>query len=214
MGERLAIDPRGEPDPRVIRRAAELLGAGEVIAGPSDTVYGFLARPGSAAAAATLARLKGREDRFLLVADGVERVRALVSISDDALWPRLAAVWPGPVTVVLPRRPEVAWTTAPTLAVRVPDHRFLRAVIAATGEALVSTSANRRGKPPALDADTVWREFSREIPLVVDGGAATVTRPSTLVDCTTHPPRILREGSGDVRALLDPSFPRSLESET
>jgi len=198
----VAIDVAA-PSGKVLDRATRLLGAGEVIAAPSDTVYGFLASPHSERARATLARYKGRSGSFLLLVASWEQVDAWTRDVPDATRERLHRVWPGPVTAVLPAHPRAPGATAGTLALRMPDSVFLHSLLGTVGEPLLSTSANRAGKAPLLTAPDVEAEFP-DLPLILDGGPAPSSEPSTVVDLTVSPPRILRAGRGRVEPLLDP----------
>jgi L-threonylcarbamoyladenylate synthase len=187
---------------------AELLQAGEVVAAPSDTVYGFLALPSSGKARSALVRLKGRSENFLLLVGSWEDVRSWTQDVPEETMGRLRRVWPGPVTAVLPARTGRPAATRGTLGLRMPDSVFLRALLERVGEPLLSTSANRPGLPAPTRAEEVEVEFP-EVPLVLDGGPSVSALPSTVVDLTVSPPRVLRRGRGDVEPLLDPPGPAS-----
>ena len=166
----------------------------------SDTVYGL---HGSApATGARLTALKGRPDGkplLVLVADG----RSAETITGTAPPPALAALWPGPLTIVLPvaePAPTPVAAGAGSLAVRVPADPALRAIIAAVGAPLYSTSANRTGEPPLGDPAALRAAFGSSVELIVDDGPVAATAPSTIVDVTTSPPRILRAGAVAVTA--------------
>ena len=115
-----------------------------------------------------------------------------------------AAFWPGPLTLVLPKNPAVplAVTRTPTVAVRIPDHTVARALIAAVGVPLAVTSANRSGDPATTDPAVVAMTLGRHVAAVLDGGLAPGGVPSTIVDCTVEPPRILRPGPVPAAAIL------------
>jgi len=186
------------PDPDVVSRVVTLLRAGEVIAGPSDTVYGFLARP-VPRALNTLRALKGREGPYILLVSGWASAKSATRDVTEAIWERVSHVWPGPVTVVLPG------ASGQSVALRMPKARLLLEILEEIGEPLISTSANRAGLPAPMSAEEVLGAFAREnVPLLLDGGIATSPEPSTLVDLTGMHPRVLRQGQGDARPLLDP----------
>jgi len=178
--------------------AARAIAAGGVIAFPTDTVYGLgvdLWRPSAIAA---LYGVKGRpDDKALpvLMADPGEWRD--VALAFPATAQRLAAAfWPGGLTLVLRRRPEVPDAVAPlapTIALRVPDHAALRGVLARTGP-LASSSANLSGRPTATSAAEVRATLGHGLALVLDGGTRTAQRPSTIVDVTGAEPVILRHG--------------------
>lgn len=187
-----------------IEALVEAIQAGEVVAIPTDTVYGLAALPDDDAALQRLAELKGRSDDqpFAVLLDNVERVRdALEDVSAlDALTP----FWPGPVTAVVRVRSEFApgvVTPEGTIGLRMPDDGLTRELIHACGGALAVTSANRSGEPPAEHASEIAAIFGDEL-LVLDGGPRTGRPPSTIIDLSVEPPVVLREGPIDGAAVL------------
>lgn len=181
-----------------IERASRLLKAGEVIAFPTDTVYGLAALASDGRAVRRVFELKGRSfgrPLILMVAEParLERWAEL----DNRARACMEAWWPGPLTLVLPARPgagpPLTSSGRPrTIAARIPDHAVAAALLREVGEALATTSANRSGEPPArtaLEAASV-----RGVDAVVDGGRAPGGVPSTLLDLTGPEPRILRPG--------------------
>ena len=111
--------------------------------------------------------------------------------------------WPGGLTLIVPKGsavpPEVSST--PTVAVRLPDLALTRQIIAAVGAPVAATSANRSGQPDALTAGEVMAQLKGRIAAVVDGGPCPGGIPSTILDCTTDPPRVLRKGAIPVETL-------------
>ena len=187
------------PDPNAVNRAVTLLRAGEVIAGPSDTVYGFLARPTVPRALDTLKSLKGREGPYILLVANLAAARTATRGVTETTWERVSRVWPGPVTVVLPG------ASGQSVALRMPKTTLLITILEDLGEPLISTSANRAGEPAPLAAAEVMGPFAHEaVPLLLDGGPATSREPSTLVDLTGTHARVLRQGKGNAAPLLDP----------
>lgn len=188
----------GDPTSAVEQIAAALL-AGEVVLLPTDTVYGLVALPRIASATAQLFELKGRATATplaVLCAD-VGQAMALVAPEDGRA---LAAVgarwWPGPLTVVARRRPGVELhlgEPASTIGLRVPDHDAVRAVAALVGP-VAATSANLHGAPTPTTASEAAASLGSGIALVVDGGLL-VGVASTVVDATTRPWTVLREGT-------------------
>jgi len=162
-----------------------------VTAIPTETFYGLAVPPADAVAVERVVAMKGRsaEKRFPVVGATLEQLDNLVRL--EGTWRRrLAAVWPAPLTVVLP----AAARGGGTLAVRVPAHPLLRALLAEVGP-LTATSANRSGAPAHCDPSGVGRELGAELDLLLDGGATAGGLPSTLVDLTSSPPRRLRPGA-------------------
>jgi L-threonylcarbamoyladenylate synthase len=200
----LATAPDSGVAADVVLRAARALSAGQVVAIPTDTVYGLAAALDRPDAIERLYTLKGRPVEKaipVLIADPA-RVSMLTSCL-SATAERLAqAFWPGALTLVLPALPGLppGVTTVTndgikTVAIRVPDNPVARAIIAAAGGALAVTSANRSGAAPAVEARQVC-ELGLPVPLlIVDGGRAPGGMPSTIVVATTKRSEILREGA-------------------
>ncbi|MEX0907691.1 MAG: L-threonylcarbamoyladenylate synthase [Gemmatimonadota bacterium] len=191
--------------PQVVRH----LEADGLLAYPTETVYGF----GGAAttrAAAALRRLKQREPGkpFLLLVEGPRQAPG-VRWTDAAL--TLARLfWPGPLTLVLPARPRAfpagVRAVDGTVALRASPHPAVRAILAAAGAPLTSSSANAPRRPPALDAAGVaaaLAALNAVDVLVLDGGRLPPSRPSTIVACTDATVRVLREGAIDRVELLN-----------
>jgi L-threonylcarbamoyladenylate synthase len=173
-----------------IARAAALLADGELVAFPTDTVYGVGVAAARRDRLPALFALKDRPlDKLIpiLVAD----ISETSGFDADDRAHRLAArFWPGALTLVLPG------DGAPTQAFRAPDHPVALALIRAAGP-LLATSANRSGQPDTLGADDVLIAFAGqqdELAAVLDGGAVPGGRASTVLDLSVNPARVLREG--------------------
>jgi len=183
-----------------IARAAELLRVGELVAIPTETVYGLAVRADDAAAVARLFVAKGRpSDNPLIVhiADvaDVPRVARAVTPLARLLLTHLA---PGPLTLVLDARddlPRAVTAGLDTVAVRIPDHPVALAVLRACGVPLAAPSANRSGRPSPTRAAHVLADLSGAIAAVIDGGATAHGLESTVVDARGGEPRVLREGA-------------------
>jgi L-threonylcarbamoyladenylate synthase len=182
-----------------VERAAELLRAGQLVALPTETVYGLAANAWDAAAVARIYQVKGRPARNPIIVHvaGLELARDCV-----AGWPPLAdklarAFWPGPLTLVLPRSsriPDIVAAGGPTVGVRWPSHPFIQAVIRACGFPLAAPSANPAGRVSPTNAGHVRKAFDGRIPLIVDGGPSQVGLESTVLDLAAARPRLLRPG--------------------
>ncbi|MBW8772686.1 MAG: L-threonylcarbamoyladenylate synthase, partial [Gemmatimonadetes bacterium] len=155
-------------------------------------------------AVAGVARLKGREPGkpFLLIIADPKMAEDLGLLFNASARMLARAFWPGPLTLALPGGPRLpAMLRGPEggIAVRHTGHAGLAKLVAAYGEPITSTSANRPGRPPAPGAEAVGEEFAPEIAagelLVLDGGVLGRVPPSTLVDCTHEEPRLVREGA-------------------
>lgn len=183
-----------------LARAAALLAQGELVAIPTETVYGLAVRADDAAAVARLFIAKGRPaDNPLIV--HVASVGAIDTVA-QALTPLaarlLASFAPGPLTVVLDARPDLPRAVTgglDTVGVRIPDHAIARALIERSGLALAAPSANRSSRPSPTTAAHVLADLDGRIAAVVDGGPARVGFESTVVDARGHLPIVLREGA-------------------
>src|ERR671937_497428 len=183
--------------PGAVEEAAAALARGELVAFPTDTVYG-LAAGHDHLKKLYVAKDRPKEKRIpVLLSDASNlEASAIVTPAARALARRF---WPGPLTIVLvaPRRG--------TLAFRVPDHPLARRLIAASGGGLPVTSANRSGEPDARTSQEVLAQLEGRIALVLDGGKTPGGVSSTVVDCTTDQVKILREGAiakSDIEQLL------------
>ena len=188
-------------DPRqagTIELAAELLRQGQLVAFPTDTVYGVGAHYAQAAAIERLYEVKRRP-----LAKGIP-----ILLSDPAMVEKVAEripeaagtlihhFWPGPLTLILSKRADLPAAISPdqTVAVRVPDDEVARRLIQLTGGAVATTSANLSGERPAGNAQLVLDALEGSVAAVVDGGISRLGQASTVLDCTVEPPRVLRRG--------------------
>jgi L-threonylcarbamoyladenylate synthase len=179
-------------------RALALLRAGEPIAFPTDTVYGVGAAARDATSVLRLYAVKQRpytQAIPLLIADAVD-LMSVAAAPPLAL--RLARLWPGALTLVLPAAPDLPpelLAGGATVAVRLPDHAWLRGLIRALGGPLAATSANLHGGRDPQTAQDVAAQLGGALPLIADGGATPGPIPSTIVDCTGAELRLLRAGA-------------------
>lgn len=193
--------PGGEPPVGVVARAAAALRAGWVVALPTDTVYGLAALPGVEGATERLFALK-RRAADVPVAVLCASARQALALADPAAVTdevrRIAArLWPGPLTLVLPRRTGLGYALgepAATVGVRCPDHALVRVLAAEVGP-LATTSANLHGGATPGTAAGVAALFGRRgLDLVLDGGPCSAA-PSAVVDATAGAWRLLRAGT-------------------
>ncbi|NPV57197.1 MAG: threonylcarbamoyl-AMP synthase [Anaerolineae bacterium] len=187
-----------EEDKAALETAANALRAGQVIAFPTDTVYGLGAKVTNPAAIERLYEIKGRDPAkpiAVLIGDAAQLTQLSDEVSPQAAQ-YAAAFWPGALTLVLKKRPELpaALTTTMNVGIRMPAHAFALELMRMTG-ALATTSANLSGGENCITAAQVLAQLGGRIPLIIDGGACPTAIPSTVVDCTTTPPRVLREGA-------------------
>jgi L-threonylcarbamoyladenylate synthase len=193
---RIRVDVSRDLGPQ-LAPAVEAIRRGQVVAFPTDTLYGLAADPRDEGAVGAVLAVKGRgQDRTVaLVASSLEQAERVVVLAGQA---RLLAArfWPGPLTLVVPARASVApgAQSSGRAGIRVPDHPVARALAEACGHPLTATSANRSGEPAAADPDAVAASLPG-IAVLVDAGTTAGGPPSTVVDATTDPARLLREGA-------------------
>lgn len=187
-------------DPEAMKKAVQLLKAGGLVAFPTDTVYGLGAYAFFAQGVERIYHVKGRPlnkaiPLLLGQVDSLPQVAHDISREARLLTERF---WPGPLTVVLYRKPivpDIVSGGGPTVALRVPDHPFTLRLIEAVGAPLATTSANLTGHPDPQTAQEVADYLEGRIDLIVDGGRCPGGIPSTVVDLTRTPPVVVRPGA-------------------
>ena len=181
------------------KRAVELLRAGQVVALPTETVYGLAANALDAKAVAKIFQIKGRpaNNPIIVHVAGIEMAKRCVK-NFPAIAEKLSkSFWPGPLTLVLPRAekiPEIVTAGGETVGIRWPNHPFIQAVIRECDFPLAAPSANLSERVSPTNAEHVRAQLAGKIPLIVDGGQSQVGIESTVLDLTVSPPRILRPG--------------------
>ena len=207
MTEVLQIDPKS-PDPAILAHAGEILRGGGLVAYPTETVYGLAA---SAFVVDTVARVFDAKQRpfsqpLPVQIASLEDVETLArSVSPEAKR-LIAEFFPGPLTLVFWRLPSVSLTVTGgtnTIGLRMPDHPIALGVLRAFGAPLVCPSANLTGRRAPMSARDVLEDLDGVIDLVLDGGETADRTPSTVLDLTSDPARLLREGK-ITRAELEP----------
>jgi L-threonylcarbamoyladenylate synthase len=196
-------------DDAAIARAADLIRSGQPVAVPTETVYGLAADATSGEAVAHIYATKGRPSFNPLIVHvaGMEQAEELAELPSVAR--RLAeAFWPGPLTMVLPLRkgsPVSALVTAglPTLALRMPAHPAMQALIEVSGRPLAAPSANASGRISATRAEHVVASLGDRVPLVLDGGPTRHGIESTIVAVEAGRLRLLRPGPVTAAQLSD-----------
>ena len=188
-----------EKDTGVVELAAKLLQEGQLVAIPTETVYGLGANGLDPEAVAKIFITKGRpQDNPLIlhIADPKQMEMICKDIPESA-YALADAFWPGPLTMVLPAKdivPKCTTAGLPTVAVRCPDCEITRSIIRTAGVPVAAPSANISGKPSTTTAEHVYHDHNGKIPLIVDGGACRVGVESTIIDLTETPARLLRPG--------------------
>ncbi|MBO4404745.1 MAG: L-threonylcarbamoyladenylate synthase [Treponema sp.] len=187
-------------EPLSSESASSLLKKGEIVILPTDTVYGFsgiadLKGKTSFCTQETIARIKNRDfgkPLIMLIASPSD----LSLYTDEVLPPVLAEKWPGSLTVIVPLKEDNPLDTSlKTAAFRCPGDEWLRSVIEKTGAPVYSTSVNRSGNPVLDHISDIKKEFSDDVPLIVDDGDKTGALPSTIVKLQNGSWTVIRQGS-------------------
>jgi L-threonylcarbamoyladenylate synthase len=182
-----------------VKRAVELLRAGEVVALPTETVYGLAANALDAQAVAKIFQIKGRpaNNPIIVHLAGNEMAKLCVENFPPLAEKLSKSFWPGPLTLVLPRAKKIPGNVTAggeTVGIRWPSHPFIQAVIRECGFPLAAPSANLSSQISPTNAEHVRAQLGGKIPLIVDGGQSQVGIESTVLDLTVSPPQILRPG--------------------
>lgn len=206
-----------QPNPEGIDEASRLLSAGELVAIPTETVYGLAADAMNSDAVSSIYVAKGRpSDNPLIVhiADFKDWEPLVTHIPDNAR--KLAdTYWPGPLTIILPasdKVPKVVTGGLSTVAVRFPAHPIAQAVILRSGCPLAAPSANRSGSPSPTNAQRVIEDMEGRIAAILDGGDCDVGVESTVIDLCHTPPRLLRPGGITPEMLEEVLGPIEIDS--
>ncbi|MEW6761061.1 MAG: L-threonylcarbamoyladenylate synthase [Pseudomonadota bacterium] len=194
------------PQPRLLKQAAQIIGSGGIVAAPTDSAYALVCRLDDKAAVEKLRRIRGVDDKHhltLLVRD-LSEIAHFARV-DNAQYRLLKAAMPGPYTVILEATREVprrlSHPSRKTIGVRVPENAILLGLIEELGEPLIGTTLQLPGDDHMLsDPDEVIERLGKQIELVIDGGAGTL-EPTTVVDLTGPTPALVREGRGDPAAF-------------
>lgn len=202
MAQRFAIHPTN-PQARLVRRAADIVRGGGLIAYPTDSCYALGCLASEAKALERLRRIRGIDERHhltLMCRDLSEIAR--YAIVDDARFALIKRATPGSYTFILPARREVPrraqHARRKTIGVRIPGHPVAYALLAELDAPMLSTTLSLPGDAqPLSDADEIRRRLERELDLVIDSGSCGV-QPSTVIDLTGDAPLVLREGKGSL----------------
>lgn len=196
--------------PEALARASALLRQGELVVFPTDTVYGVGVDAFNPAAVDRLYRVKQRDLEKgipILISDLTILPQVTAGLPERhraALQALITRYWPGPLTLILPRRLDLPANLSPNagVAVRLPNHDAVRRLIRAAGGAVAASSANLSGEPPACTAEEAVAIFQGRVAAVVDGGRSPGGAPSTILDFTGAQPELLRAGPLPMAQLL------------
>ena len=194
----VSVDARA-PARGAVDEAAAALKRGGLVAFPTESFYGLGADALDARAVARVFALKGRPESkpVLVLVDSVAMAQALAPDIPAGARELMARHWPGPLTLVLTAAPHVPATLTAgtgTIGLRMPGHAVALALVRAAGLPVTAPSANPSGRRAPTTAAAVRRYFGARLDLILDGGATLGGPASTVADCTTWPPRILRQG--------------------
>jgi len=195
-----------KPTRDAIMAAAQLLENGELVAFPTETVYGLGANALDAEAVRRIFEAKGRpSDNPLIVHVSSPEAAEPLCFIDDRARMLMNAFWPGPLTLLLPKKPVIPVATnagLPSVAIRMPSHPVARAMLTACRVPIAAPSANLSGRPSPTTAQHVLEDMDGRIPLILDGGACDVGLESTVLDMTAAIPTIVRPGGVTMEMLL------------
>ncbi len=194
-----------KPDEKALELAASLLKDGGLVAFPTETVYGLGADALNPDAVAGIFQAKGRpaDNPLIVHIHSRDQLPALCEIPENAL-PLMEAFWPGPLTLLFPRKttvPDIVTAGLPTVAIRMPSHPVAASLLKACDLPVAAPSANRSGRPSPTSAAHVMADFTGLIPLILDGGDCQVGLESTVLDLCHGKPCILRPG-GVTREMI------------
>jgi L-threonylcarbamoyladenylate synthase len=198
----IQVDPVA-PARATLRAAADTVRAGGVVALPTETFYGLAVSALAASAVRRVFELKGRPDSkpLLVLVDSIAMVETVASVTTAAR-DLMRRYWPGALTLVLPALavvPSVVTAGTGSLGLRLSPHPVARGLVELLGEPVTAPSANPNGLAPPTTAAGVLEYFPDGINLLLDGGPTPGGAPSTVLDLTVEPPRVLRRGAVVVR---------------
>jgi L-threonylcarbamoyladenylate synthase len=179
-----------------VKEVAEVVKKGGLVVYPTETVYGLGCDPFNVSAVKRLIETKGARDKPLPIlahsVHDVERIAELTKKGEELA----RKFWPGPLTLILPRRvlPDIVTLGSATVGVRIPKNGVALKLLEYSGGLLVGTSANKTGALPSLTALEAYAQLKDEVDVVLDGGAVEFGVSSTVLDLTSNDPKIIREG--------------------
>jgi L-threonylcarbamoyladenylate synthase len=199
MPLRVKLDPR-HPDEQVLQHAAAFLQAGKTVAFPTETFYALGVSAFHEQAIQKAFAIKGRtfQQPLPLIIQGDPMLEEIAARVPDAAHALMRRFWPGPLTLIVEasyKIPPLLTASTGTVAVRDSSHPLARLLVKTAGIPVTSTSANVSGAPSCVSAEEVEQQLGDRIDLIIDGGATPGGLPSTIVDLTVSPPRIVRQGA-------------------
>jgi len=194
------------PEPRIIRRAAELLAGGGIIIYPTDTIYGLgcSVTDKNAIERIHLVKRQRADKPFSFVCSDLTHISEYAQVS-NAAFKIMKHMIPGPYTFILPagrmkQLPKILVSKRKTVGIRVPDSPVTQALVRELGHPILSTSVTLDASEPLNDPDVIRENFNNAVDLILDGGVL-LSEPSTVLDLTGEAPVVVRKGAGDVSWL-------------
>ncbi|MCB0338661.1 MAG: threonylcarbamoyl-AMP synthase [Bdellovibrionales bacterium] len=196
--------------PENIKFAARILQEGDLVGFPTETVYGLGANAYDEQAVRKIFQAKGRpfEDPLIVHVDSIDKIKEVAIVKDsselEAKISQLQIFWPGPLSVILPKRhsiPDVVTAGRNTVAVRIPNHPVALELIRIADVPIAAPSANPFGYVSPTTAQHVHDNFGKSLRVILDGGSCTVGVESSVLDLTTTPPKLLRPGGATLEEL-------------
>ena len=205
MPQILKVDPSSWDS--TLSETRKILKAGGIIAFPTDTFYGLGANPYNRIAVDKIYEIKGRdpEKPLLLLIDSVTKLENLAEEPSAACIKLMQAFWPGPLTLLFKPKPSSIHKniTADLIGIRQPGNSVTRNILSALDHPLTAPSANISGGNPATTAQQVQDTFGKKVELILDAGVCRGGKPSTLVNATDNPARLIRAGEIDFKIIQE-----------
>jgi L-threonylcarbamoyladenylate synthase len=194
------------PDQQMLKKAADGIREGKTVAFPTETFYALGVSAFHEQAIQKAFAIKGRtfKQPLPLIIKGDPMLEEIAAQISDAARTLMRRFWPGPLTLIFAashKIPPLLTASTGTVAVRDSSHPLARLLVKTAGIPLTSTSANVSGAPSCVSAEEVEQQLGDRIDLIIDGGATPGGLPSTMVDLTASPPRIVREGAVSAERL-------------
>lgn len=199
MSEIIRIDPKA-PNPQDVDKVVAFLNDGQVIAYPTETIYGLGADVANRRAVKRIYDLKARDYGLpisILVSD-IKMLRAVVTEIPDNVLPIMRKFWPGALTILFPASSFIQKglvTNTGKVGVRISSHPVAAAIVERFGRPITTTSANLTDFPPSLSVKHIQKYFGDRVPCIVDGGECEPSRGSTVVDIADESMRVIRDGA-------------------
>ncbi len=189
------------PQPRLIKQAADIIRSGGIIIYPTDTIYGLgcdINQPKAIEKICQLKNIDSRKAQFSFICKDLSHMSDYTKSIDTPLYRILKSHLPGPFTFILPASkqvPKLLQTKKSTIGIRVPDNEICRCILEELGHPIISTSLPGEMVEEYTDPEIMQENFGNKVDLIIDGGIGGM-KPSTVVDCTTDEWNVVREGMG------------------